>query len=76
MDQRAVQEHDIPVRQVCKAFNISDTCYRYVSKRSAENNEVAEWLLRLRDNLGTWGFGLCFLYLRNVKGYGWNHKRV
>ena len=23
-----------------------------------------------------WGFGLCFLYLRNVKGYGWNHKRV
>ena len=26
--------------------------------------------------LTTWGFGLCFLYLRNVKGYGWNHKRV
>jgi putative transposase len=24
----------------------------------------------------TWGFGLCFLYLRNVKGFGWNHKRV
>ena len=23
-----------------------------------------------------WGFGLCFLYLRNVQGYGWNHKRV
>lgn len=23
-----------------------------------------------------WGFGLCFLYLRNVKGYTWNHKRV
>jgi putative transposase len=23
-----------------------------------------------------WGFGLCFLYLRNVKGYHWNHKRV
>ena len=23
-----------------------------------------------------WGFGLCFLFLRNVKGYGWNHKRV
>lgn len=20
--------------------------------------------------------GLCFLYLRNVKGFGWNHKRV
>ena len=23
-----------------------------------------------------WGFKLCFLYLRNVKGFGWNHKRV
>ena len=29
-----------------------------------------------RGNRRTWGFGLCFLYLRNVKGYGWNHKRV
>jgi hypothetical protein len=24
----------------------------------------------------TWGFGLCFLYLRNVKQFTWNHKRV
>ncbi|AAW59650.1 transposase (plasmid) [Gluconobacter oxydans 621H] len=23
-----------------------------------------------------WGFGLCFLYLRNVQGQLWNHKRV
>ena len=23
-----------------------------------------------------WGFGLCFLFLRNGKGYGWNRKRV
>lgn len=22
------------------------------------------------------GFGMCFMYLRNVKGHGWNHKRV
>jgi len=22
------------------------------------------------------GGGLCFLYLRNVKGFGWNHKRI
>ena len=27
-------------------------------------------------NQRNWGFGLCFLYLRNVKGFGWNHKRV
>lgn len=24
----------------------------------------------------TWGFKLCFLYLRNVRGFGWNHKCV
>ena len=24
----------------------------------------------------TWGFGLCFLCLRNVKQFAWNHQRV
>ena len=23
-----------------------------------------------------WGFGLCFLYLHNVKGFSWNHNRI
>jgi len=32
--------------------------------------------VKLTANRRTWGFGLCFLYLRNVKGFGWNHKRV
>ncbi len=32
--------------------------------------------MRLTTAKRTWGFGLCFLYLRNVKGFGWNHKRV
>jgi putative transposase len=30
----------------------------------------------LTNNQRNWGFGLCFLYLRNVKGFRWNHKRV
>jgi len=37
---------------------------------------IADWLLRLTTTNSTWGFGLCFLYLRNVKGFQWNHKRV
>ena len=41
-----------------------------------ENEEIADWLERLTANKRNWGFGLCFLYLRNVLGYGWNHKRV
>ena len=32
--------------------------------------------MALTDNNRNWGFGLCFLYLRNVKGFEWNHKRV
>src|SRR5690606_23909594 len=57
-------------------FQISECCYRYRSKLSSENAVIADWLLRLTHNQRNWGFGLCFLYLRNVKGYLWNHKRV
>ena len=32
--------------------------------------------MRLTTEQRNWGFGLCFLYLRNIKGFGWNHKRV
>lgn len=38
---------------------------------SDENEEIADWLERLTTNKRNWGFGLCFLYLRNVQGYGW-----
>ena len=33
-------------------------------------------MIRLTSTWRNWGFGLCFLYLRNVKGFKWNHKRV
>ncbi len=55
---------------------MSETCYRYEPKRNHENEQIADWLLRLTDNHRTWGFGLCYLYLRNVKGFILNHKRV
>ena len=32
--------------------------------------------MRLTANRKTRSVGLCFLYLRNVKGFGWNDKRV
>jgi len=37
---------------------------------------IADWLLSLTYSYKRWGFGLCFDYLRNVKGFSWNHKRV
>ena len=76
MAVNAVTERGVSIRLACAVFSISESGYRYKAKRSAENDEIADWLLRLTDNHRTWGFGLCFLYLRNVKGFGWNHKRV
>ncbi len=66
----------VSIALACRTFQISETCYRYERKLSDGNAEIADWLVRLTTNRRTWGFGLCFLYLRNVKGYGWNHKRV
>ena len=74
--QQAVQNKGISVRLACAAVGISETCYRYQPKLDAENELIADWLIRLTTNQRNWGFGICFLYLRNVKGFGWNHKRV
>ena len=76
MAQKAVTERGVCIRVACQAFGISESCYRYERKLDAENAEVASWLIRLTDNHRSWGFGLCYLYLRNVKGFKWNHKRV
>lgn len=76
MAQRAVRDKGISIRLACDAFGISQTCYRYEAKLSSQNSEIADGLIRLTANQRNWGFGLCFLYLRNVKGYRWNHKRV
>ena len=76
MAQKAVIEKGVSIRIACEIFSVSQTCYRYQPKSSSENDLIAQWLLRLTDNHRNWGFGLCFLYLRNAKGCGWNHKRV
>ena len=76
MALHALQERIVSIRLACIAFAISETCYRYQAKLSSKNAEIADWLIRLTNNHRNWGFGLCFLYLRNVKGFGWNHKRV
>ncbi len=45
-------------------------------KLSDENELIADWLAALTNAKKTWGFGLCFLHLRNVKWFRWNHKLV
>ena len=76
MAQWAVQERSATIGLAWLAFRISQTCYRYQAKLNAENDLIGDWLVRLTTNQRNWGFGLCFLYLRNVKDFKWNHKRV
>ncbi|MES1191496.1 MAG: IS3 family transposase [Steroidobacter sp.] len=76
MARWAVKERRASIRMACWAFSISETCYRYQARCADENTVIANWLVRLTEWQRTWGFGLCFLYLRNVQGLGWNHKRV
>ena len=76
MARAAVEGGRTSIRHVCQTFEVSQTCYRYQAQASEENARIADWLVRLTTSYRDWGFGLCFLYLRNVKGFGWNHKRV
>jgi len=74
--QKAVADKNLSIRLSCEMFGVSETCYRYPPKSSDENAIIADWLRCLAQNQRNWGFGLWFLYLRNVKGFVWNHKRV
>ena len=76
MAQQAVTHHLISIKLACNAFAISESCYRYQAKLCDENASIANWLVELTEQQTDWGFGLCFAYLRNVKGFRWNHKRV
>lgn len=64
------------MRVACAALGMSVSSLRYARKLSVENEQIADWLIRLTQAHRHWGFGLCYLFLRNVKGFSWNHKRV
>ena len=78
MAKKAVQNNGVSVALACRTFDISESCFRYERKLDDKNAEIADWLVRLASSAATrrWGFKLYFLYLRNVQGFGWNHKRV
>ena len=72
----AVAKHKVSIALACRALGVSETCFRYGPKLHCDNERIADLLIGLTNAKKTWGFGLCFLYLRNVKGHPWNHKRV
>jgi len=71
-----VAKRGVSIALACRTFGVSETCYRYSPKMGGENEEIADLLVGLTNAKRNWGFGLCFLYLRNVQGRLWNHKRV
>ena len=75
MAQACVLLHTVSIRLDCLRFCVSESCYRYQPKLSDENDIIADWLIRLTTARRNWDFGLCVLYLQNVKGFTWNHKR-
>lgn len=60
MAKRGVTERGMSICMASELFTVSDACYRFEEIRNADNERIAEWLA----------------YLRNVKGFTWNHKRV
>ncbi len=76
MAATAVARHVVSIALACRTFGVSETCYRYAPRLVGENEEIADLLEGLTNAKRNWGFGLCFLYLRNVQGRPWNHKRV
>lgn len=76
MAAEIVKQRSVSIRFACECMSVSESCYHYQAKHSSENAVVADWLLRLTTANRRWGFGLCFLHLRNVRGFPWNHKRV
>ena len=76
MAQQAVMTRGVSIALACRAFAISQRCYRCAPIIADENDEIADWLVGLAKARKNWGFGLCYLYLRNIQGFGWNHKRV
>jgi len=76
MAQHAVKTARTTIRHACATFALSETCYRYRATQQTDDAVIADWLVRLTTAYRTWGFGLCFLQLRNVKHFRWNHKRV
>ena len=44
-------------------MNVSESCFYYQSKLNAENDQIADWLIRLTENkktLGVWPMFLVF----------------
>ena len=76
MAATAVAGRGVRIALAWRTFGVTERCCRYSPLLSDETAQIADLLAGLTDARKTWGFGLCFLHLRNIKGHPWNHKRI
>ena len=57
-------------------MSISEKRYRHIPSNTEINAMIANKLIELTAANKTWGFELCYLHIRNVLGWKYNHKRV
>ena len=65
--------------ELCREHGMSNASfYKWRAKYGGMDASLIGQMKAIEDEnrRKTWGFGLCFLHLRNVKGHPWNHKRV
>ncbi len=55
MAETAVARRGASIALACRAFGVSETCYRYGPKLRAEYEENADLLVGLTDARKTWG---------------------
>lgn len=76
MARDAVAKHQFSASRACRLFCISKTTYNYIRKLDDNNHLITKLLLEITEEHRTWGFQLCYLHIRNVLGFIFNHKRV
>ena len=60
MAENAVARRGASIALACRAFGVSETCYRYGPKLRAENEEIADLLTGLTDARKAWDLACVF----------------
>ena len=60
MAETAVAQRRVSIALACRAFGVSETCYRYSPKLRDENEEIADLLVGLTEARKTWGIWAMF----------------
>ena len=68
----------LSISSACKLTGISEKRFRHIPSNTEVNTMIANKLIELTHTKGqaTWGFRLCYLHIRNVLGWKYNHKRI